>query len=177
MISWSLAHLMQNIPYRSSDRWMNEYWALEEWCWQGKTKVLAEKPVPVPICHHTTDNDWAGLKPRPQGWQSSTENVFLVDKYSVSKTRTVYYQKYDVCAQLLYTHNEDNQGTIWHETGKNVIYILNLMINCCKQNNSYDIFVNCNWVDTQWQYIWESHSGEYMDYRFTDVMPYIQVDR
>jgi len=76
--------------------------------------------------------------------------------------RIVYYQEYDVCGQLLYRHNEDNYGNIRHETGKNVIYIHNLMIISCKRNNSE---------------IWESHSGEYMDYRFTDVTPCNQVDR
>jgi hypothetical protein len=62
--------------------------------------------------------------------------VFLVDKTSVSKIRIVDYQEYDVCGQLLYRNNEDNYGTTRHETGKNVIYIQNLMNNCCKQNSS-----------------------------------------
>ena len=60
----------------------------------------------------------------------------MVDKHSVSKMRIVYYQEYDVCGQLLYRHNEDNYGNIRHETGKNVIYIHNLMIISCKRNNS-----------------------------------------
>jgi hypothetical protein len=29
---------------------MNAYVAMVEWHWQGKTEVLAEKPVPVPLC-------------------------------------------------------------------------------------------------------------------------------
>jgi len=28
----------------------NEYGTLVEWYWQGKTEVLGEKPVPVPLC-------------------------------------------------------------------------------------------------------------------------------
>ena len=29
---------------------MDEYVAMVEWYWQGKTDVLGEKPVPVPLC-------------------------------------------------------------------------------------------------------------------------------
>jgi hypothetical protein len=36
--------------YSVGGRWMNEYGALVEWYWQGKTEVLGEKTVPVPLC-------------------------------------------------------------------------------------------------------------------------------
>ena len=31
------------------DEWMNVHGALVEWCWQGETKALRGKPVPVPL--------------------------------------------------------------------------------------------------------------------------------
>ena len=31
-------------------RWMNEYGAMVEWYWQGKTEVLWEKNFPAPFC-------------------------------------------------------------------------------------------------------------------------------
>jgi hypothetical protein len=35
--------------YSVGGRWMNEYGALVEWYWQGKTELLGEKPVPVQL--------------------------------------------------------------------------------------------------------------------------------
>ena len=32
------------------NEWMNEYEALVEWYWEDKTKVIGEKPVPLPLC-------------------------------------------------------------------------------------------------------------------------------
>ena len=29
---------------------MDEYGAMVEWYWQGKTEVMGENPVPVPLC-------------------------------------------------------------------------------------------------------------------------------
>jgi len=31
------------------ERSVNKLGALMDWCWQGKTEVLGEKPVPVPL--------------------------------------------------------------------------------------------------------------------------------
>ena len=36
--------------YSVDDRRMNEYGTLVEWYWQGKTEVVGEKPVLVPLC-------------------------------------------------------------------------------------------------------------------------------
>jgi len=87
----------------------------------------------------------ANLSPQNQqslGW-NQTSGVRVINKKCVFgrqvfcfKNEDCNYQEYDVCGQLLYRHNEDNYGTIRHETGKNVIYVHNLMIICCKQNNS-----------------------------------------
>jgi len=36
--------------YSVGGRWMDEYGALVEWYWQGKTEVLGENPVTVSLC-------------------------------------------------------------------------------------------------------------------------------
>ena len=50
--------------YSVGGRWMNEYGAMVECYWQRKTKVLGEKPVPVPFCPPQTPNG-TGLELNP----------------------------------------------------------------------------------------------------------------
>jgi hypothetical protein len=38
------------LPVTAIYRLINDYGTLVEWYWQGKTEVLREKPVPVPLC-------------------------------------------------------------------------------------------------------------------------------
>jgi len=35
--------------FTADDGWMNDYVELVDWCWQGKTKYLGGKPVPVTL--------------------------------------------------------------------------------------------------------------------------------
>jgi hypothetical protein len=35
--------------YSVCGRWISEYGAVVKWCWKGKTKVLGEEPLPVPL--------------------------------------------------------------------------------------------------------------------------------
>jgi len=50
--------------YSVGGRWMNEYGAIVEWYWQGKTEVLGEKHYTQ--CHflpHKVHMDWRGIQP------------------------------------------------------------------------------------------------------------------
>ena len=61
-----------------SDRWMKEHGAPVKWCWQGKTKVLWEKPVPVPLCSPQIthglnwDYTWASAV---RGWKLTAQAI------------------------------------------------------------------------------------------------------
>jgi hypothetical protein len=50
-------------------------------CYQGKTEVLGEKPVPVPLYPPKPHMDWPGIETRSQGWEAGnqfTQNYFKV---------------------------------------------------------------------------------------------------
>jgi len=64
--------------YSVGGRWMNEYGAMVEWYWQGKTEVLGEKKiiqrgwfVPVPLCPKEISQPPSGNKPRPPNIKST----------------------------------------------------------------------------------------------------------
>ena len=62
-IVWRCCNLLR--LNRIDDRRMNEYEALVEWQWQGKTAVLGWKPVLLPLCPpqipHFLSWFWAGI--------------------------------------------------------------------------------------------------------------------
>jgi hypothetical protein len=39
------------------EQWLNDK--------QGKTEILEEKPVPLPVFHHKSKKDWSGIEPEP----------------------------------------------------------------------------------------------------------------
>ena len=47
--NWSTG---RNTLYSVGGRWMDEYGAIVEWYWQGKTEVPGDKPVTVSLLHH-----------------------------------------------------------------------------------------------------------------------------
>ena len=44
--------------------------APEEWNWQGKTEILGEKPVTVPLCPPQIPMEWPGIEPGPPRWEA-----------------------------------------------------------------------------------------------------------
>jgi hypothetical protein len=76
--------------YRVGGRCMNEYWALVEWYWQGKTEVLGEEhytglvvDVWISVVHWWNDNDrgnWStGRKLRPTATLSTREPTSIIE--------------------------------------------------------------------------------------------------
>jgi hypothetical protein len=69
LITYSLQYFLKCVRLRLcqllrlnsvADKWLKEYGALVECCWQGKTKLPGEKPVPV-LCHfvsHKSHTEW-----------------------------------------------------------------------------------------------------------------------
>jgi hypothetical protein len=50
--------------YSVGGRCVNEYGALVEWYWQGKTEFLGEKSVPVPLYSAQIPHLVSGIEPR-----------------------------------------------------------------------------------------------------------------
>ena len=89
---------------------MNEYWALVEWYWQWKTKVLGEEPSPMPlrppqirrrVAWHWTQS--STMRGRPlTTWALAWPFHLFVDNHSLSSFRTLHCMKwYDVHKWLI----------------------------------------------------------------------------
>jgi hypothetical protein len=85
--------------YSVGGRWMNEYGAMVEWYWEGKTEVLREKPVPVqlfpPQILHGQDWHW--------NWVSMTIDRLLTSEpplglalFYISKLMSFHFPIFDV---------------------------------------------------------------------------------
>jgi hypothetical protein len=71
--------------------------ALEEWNWQGRTEVLGEKPVPVPLCPpqipHGLARDRAVRGRRLTAWGMARPSRFSYCNLKVKR----YGNVYDIC--------------------------------------------------------------------------------
>ena len=83
------------------DRWRNEYGAVVEWYWQGKTEVFGETPVSVPLCtpqipHGLAwDRVWAfAVRGR---WRTSSESWHGLSEVCLPLQSAVYAASLNSC--------------------------------------------------------------------------------
>jgi hypothetical protein len=84
--------------YSVGGRWMNEYGAMVEWYWQGKTKIMTVKPLPLTLINI--------LKPTGYGMQQ----------------QVVYLSNCTLCPHCMCF------VFVWEQTANYAIYIKNWFV-------------------------------------------------
>jgi hypothetical protein len=105
----------REILYSVGGRCMNEYGALVEWYWQGKTEVLGEKPVTVPLFPPQIWNEvawdrtrFSAVWDRRLTWHNDIKTPFPPHRKSVSITIAsqliLYREIIAVCSEIHTKH-------------------------------------------------------------------------